>query len=103
MATKNELIEKIEAYPEAPSTEGLNHEELTDLERSLREGAEEAPAAPAAVETKTIYAVKAGKSITTRSRGILGEGEVITPADLGGGMAALDALIEAGYIEQIAL
>ena len=62
-----------------------------------------APAAPAVsaapVEKKKPSGpvVAEGKSITTK-RGILADGEPITPEDLAGGEEAFGQLAEAGYI-----
>lgn len=52
---------------------------------------------PAAEAKKPPYSIAMGKAITSR-RGILANGDEITPEDLAGGTKALDTFVESGHI-----
>lgn len=79
-----------------------------EKEEKDRKAAQKAAATPAPVATppgvkpaaegkKPPYSIAMGRAITSR-RGILANGDEITPEDLAGGTKALDTFVESGHI-----
>jgi hypothetical protein len=92
----------------AVQTDGLNHDELTDLVRDLKAKKvdaethtqadvvedEELELAIATVEVKAHpYSIAEGMSVTTK-KGMLSHGDEIKAEYLGGGQDALDSLVK---------
>lgn len=100
MATKKELVVALAALGVEASEEDYTHDELTDLLREAKDEAQEEEGAPADAgdNLDTVAKVAPGKSVTTRRRGIKGEGEEVHADDFGGGQDAFDNLVEAGVL-----
>lgn len=125
MATKVELVVALAALGQEVQADDHTHAELTamlsEAEAATDDAAERVALAArlevlgfednaslsidelrgllADVERKKGFIVCEGKTITTRSRGILSGGDDIFANDLGGGQDALDSLYEKGLIE----
>lgn len=119
MATKEQLIGQANGLAADLdidiSTEGLNHNDLVDLVRDLNakktdeenvtqadqtlaSGPPESGEPIEEMEEVPDFTVAKGKALTSM-RGILGEGEGISADDLTGGADALEALVEAGHVD----
>lgn len=106
MATKKEIaaecIEIAEKLELEITTEGLNHEKLSDLLADLKAKAKDAELETQADETedddsKAEWVIADGKSITSK-KGVLDSGAEVKAEYLGGGEAAFKTLVEAKVI-----
>ena len=101
IATAGSLAEEL---GEEISTEGLNNQALATLVSDLKAKKAEAEAvakAEAEAEPEAVakvFVIAKGKSITSL-KGILGEGETVTPEHFKGGKETFDNLKDNGFIE----
>lgn len=94
MASNKDLIIEAEALArelgQEVTTEGLNNKALAELVSNIK-----VKKKAAEIETRVIAK---GKSLTSL-KGILGEGEPVSPEHFVGGQATFDDLKERGFIE----
>lgn len=97
-AKLTELVESLEAKASGPETTEPEPESAPTVQEAAPAPPEPSPSPPDESPAAASYAVAKGRGVSTISRGVLGEGELVRENDFPGGSKRIGELAAAGYL-----